>query len=145
MSPPDFDKNIDLTVYMDVESNPGQAESESNSQSTYKVNTAKTSSNEGKITIAHLNIRSLKNKEHYLLVKDFVLKQRLDIFAVSETWLDNSITDTEIELPGYGLFRLDRDGKRGGGVCAYINKSFKCETVNELSPAYISYGYRYKL
>ena len=133
LSPLDFHKNIDLTVYMDVESNPGPAESESNSQSTNKVNTAKTSSNEGNITIAHLNIRSLKNKEHYLLVKDFVLKQRLDIFTISETWLDNSITDTEIEFPGYGLFRLDRDGKRGGGVCAYINQSFKCETVNELS------------
>ena len=133
LSPPDFHKNIDLTVYMDVESNPGPAESESNSQSTNKVNTAKTSSNEGNITIAHLNIRSLKNKEHYLMVKDFVLKQRLDIFTISETWLDNSITDTEIEFPGYGLFRLDRDGKRGGGVCAYINQTFKCETVNELS------------
>ena len=71
LSPPDFHKNIDLTVYMDVESNPGPDESGSNSQSTNKVNTAKTSSNEGNITIAHLNIRSLKKKRALLTGKGF--------------------------------------------------------------------------
>jgi hypothetical protein len=28
---------------------------------------------------------------------------------------------------------LDCDGKRGGGVCAYINQSFKCETVKVMA------------
>jgi hypothetical protein len=60
---PDFHKDIDHTVYMDVESNPGPAQSDNiNSRSTNNTNTAKISSNQGNIKIAHLNIRSLKNK-----------------------------------------------------------------------------------
>jgi hypothetical protein len=60
LSPPDFHKDIDLTVYMDVESNPGPAQSGNiNSRSTNNTNTAKISSNQGNIKIAHLNMRSL--------------------------------------------------------------------------------------
>jgi hypothetical protein len=60
LSPPDFYKYIDLTVYMDVESNPGPAQSGNiNSRSTNNTNTAKISSNQGNIKIAHLNMRSL--------------------------------------------------------------------------------------
>ena len=134
LSPRDFHKDIDLTVYMDVESNPGPAQSDNiNYRSTNNTNTAKISSNQGNIKIAHLNIRSLKNKEHYLLAQDLVLKQKFDIFIISETWLDTSVTDTEIEFPGYALFRLDRNGKRGGGVSAYVNQSLKCEPMKDLT------------
>jgi len=41
---------------------------------------------------------------------------------VSETWLDDSITDSEIALPGYSIERKDRQSL-GGGVCLYINNS----------------------
>jgi hypothetical protein len=53
LSPPDFHKDIDLTVYVDVESNPGPAQSDNiNSRSTNNTNTAKISSNQGNIKIA---------------------------------------------------------------------------------------------
>ncbi|CAB3993481.1 Hypothetical predicted protein [Paramuricea clavata] len=58
------------------------------------------------------------------------------IFSNQETWLDTSVTDTEIEFPGYALLRLDRNGKRGVGVSAYVNQSFKCEPMKDLT--YIS-------
>ncbi|CAB4040146.1 Hypothetical predicted protein [Paramuricea clavata] len=126
---------------MDVESNPGPAQSDNiNYRSTNNTNTAKISSNQGNIKIAHLNIRSLKNKEHYLLAQDLVLKQKFDIFTISETWLDTSVTDTEIEFPGYGLFRLDRNGKRGGSVSAYVNQSFKCEPMKDRSALHFGSG-----
>ncbi|CAB3981321.1 Hypothetical predicted protein [Paramuricea clavata] len=122
---------------MDVESNPGLAQSDSiNYRSTNNMNTAKISSNQSNIKIAHLNICSLKNKEHYLLAQDLVLKQKFDIFTISETWLDTSVTDIEIEFPGYAPFRLDRNGKRARGVSAYVNQSFKCEPMKDLT--YIS-------
>ena len=48
------------------------------------------------INIAHLNIRSLKNREHYILAKDIVIKNKLDVFTVSGTWLDSTVSDMEI-------------------------------------------------
>ena len=120
LSPADFHKGIDLTVYMDAESNPDPFQSDNTNSWSSNTNTANFSSNHGNIKIAHLNIRSLKNKEHYLLVQELVLKQNFDIFTISETWLDDSVTNTEIEFSGYDLYRLDRVGKR-----AYVHMSSK--------------------
>ena len=39
----------------------------------------------------------------------------LHILAFTETWLDNSISDGEVSLPGYSIFRSDRTNGRGGG------------------------------
>ena len=40
-------------------------------------------------------------------------------FGVSETWLDSSISDGEVAIPSYDLYRRDR-GNRGGGVLVYV-------------------------
>ena len=45
-----------------------------------------------------------------------------DVICVSETWLSADILDSEIYLPNYQLFRLDRN-RRGGGVAMYIHSS----------------------
>ena len=46
--------------------------------------------------------------------------------GLSETWLVENATDTEINLPGFICIRGDRtssSGKRhGGGVCLFINE-----------------------
>ena len=48
------------------------------------------------------------------------------VIDLSETWLDENATDTEINLPGFICIRGDRtsaSGKRhGGGVCLFINQ-----------------------
>lgn len=36
------------------------------------------------------------------------------MITVTETWLDSSIQNAEIELPGYISYRLDRNRNRGG-------------------------------
>ena len=56
-----------------------------------------------------------------------------DIFTVSETWLGNSITDLEVEIPGYDVYRLDRHEKTGGGACAYVQESYKTKHLHDLS------------
>ena len=55
------------------------------------------------IKIAHLNIRSLKNREHYILAKEAVRANKIDIFTLSETWLDSTVSDIEVEFPGFHL------------------------------------------
>ena len=41
--------------------------------------------------------------------------------GITETSLDNSISDYEIDLPGYSVYRVDRRNNcREGGVALYI-------------------------
>jgi exonuclease III len=70
------------------------------------------------LTIAHLNIRSLKKRDHYIQVKNLVTESDFDIITISETWLNISLVhDSEIAILGYTLQRHDRQDKLGGGVC----------------------------
>jgi len=85
------------------------------------------------IKVAHLNARSIKNRDHYILTKNLAAENDFDILTVSETWLDSSVTDLEVEIPGYVVLRLDRHDKPGGGVCAYVRESYKTKHLQDLS------------
>ena len=46
---------------------------------------------------------------------------KFDFIGISETWLDNTILDESIKIPGYTLMRKDRIcARRSGGVCCYV-------------------------
>ncbi len=47
---------------------------------------------------------------------------KASVIGITETWLDGSVTDSEVEIPGYSLQRRDRN-RNGGGVCVYINSN----------------------
>lgn len=85
------------------------------------------------INIAHLNIRCSTNREHYILAKEAVIGNKLDVFTVSETWLDSTILDVEVEFPGFYIYRLDRDTRTGGGVRVFVKQDFKVERLHDLS------------
>ena len=67
----------------------------------------------------HANARSLFNKmsEIRLLSR----KTNAAVIAVTETWFDNSHTDSSVGIDGYCILRRDRKG-HGGGVCVYIRE-----------------------
>ena len=44
------------------------------------------------------------------------------IIGITESWANNDITNAELGLEGYVMFRKDRIGRRGGGVLLYIKK-----------------------
>ena len=85
------------------------------------------------ISLTHLNIRSMKNRVNYVQAREMVVENNLDIFAVSETWLNSTVNNADVKIPGYNLFRLDRRYKRGGGVCAYVRETLKVTVLRELS------------
>lgn len=87
----------------------------------------------GNIKIAHLNIRSIKNRAHFIEAREFVTTNNIDIFTISETWLNSTVKNVEIEIDGYKLIRLDRLHRKGGGVCAYIRSSIKASRLKDLS------------
>ena len=49
---------------------------------------------------------------------------------MTETWLDESISDGEVAITDYRMFRLDRSGKAGGGVCIYIHYSLSVRLLS---------------
>ena len=55
----------------------------------------------------HLNVRSLP--VHLDEVGTLILLNNLDVFAVSETWLNSTWNDHELNIQGYQLFRQDRE------------------------------------
>ncbi|CAB4043715.1 Hypothetical predicted protein, partial [Paramuricea clavata] len=54
------------------------------------------------------------------------------VIAITETWLDDSVADSEVEIYGYSLHRLDRCNKRGGGVALYLSDNLKYIRKSEL-------------
>ena len=85
------------------------------------------------LKIGHLNVRSLKNREHLQLVKHTISQNKFDVLTLSETWLNSSITDLELEIPGYDLYRIDRNTKPGGEVGVYALQTYKVKVLDDIS------------
>ena len=78
--------------------------------------------NQRGLKFLHQNTRSLRGKmdELNILVSHC---PNLHILAFTETWLDNSISDGEVSLPGYSIFRSYRTNGRGGGIAVYVKET----------------------
>ena len=79
--------------------------------------------------VIHLNCRSLLPKVDELRAV-FDLSKPLFI-AATETWLNNNIPDTEVNVNEYCIERNDRNS-RGGGVALYIKNGMKYERKLQL-------------
>ena len=74
-----------------------------------------------------LNARSIINKKNELDIMVDEIKPH--IIGITESWANNDITDAELGLEGYVMFRKDRMGKRGGGVLLYIKDTIPAYEV----------------
>ncbi|CAC5394825.1 unnamed protein product [Mytilus coruscus] len=56
----------------------------------------------------------------------------LDLFGLVETFLKPDINNEQCKVPGYKIFRKDRQSKDGGGLLVYVKDSiaFECCGVN---------------
>ena len=86
-----------------------------------------------KLRIAHLNVRSIKNRNHLIQVRELMKDRNYDILALSESWLNSTVTNAEVEIEGFKLTRLDRLGKTGGGVCVYSKSSIKVKCLKNIT------------
>jgi hypothetical protein len=60
-----------------------------------------------------------------------VRNEDLDIIGITETWLNENITDSEMLIDGYTLLRKDRNDNRRGGVAALYVKNEITSTYRE--------------
>ena len=75
------------------------------------------------------NVRSLKmvtqSRNELWNLRHTLESENANVFSFVETWLNDKILDSELEVDGYHMFRKDR-GSRGEGILVYIRKSFRC-------------------
>ena len=69
--------------------------------------------------LIHQNVRSLTGKIDELRFILSKLSSQVHLLTLSETWVHKDISDAELEICGYQLFRRDR-GAKGGGVAVYV-------------------------
>ena len=74
-----------------------------------------------------LNATSLVNKKNELNI--IVEDTDHHIIGITESWANKDITDAELGLPGYVMFRRDRMGRRGGGVILYVKESIEAYEI----------------
>ena len=80
-------------------------------------------------TIAHHNVRGLKGK--LLLLSLFILKHSIKMFTVSETFMNDSIPSSFVNIPGYNFERKDR-GSAEGGVGFFVKNNIVYRRRNDL-------------
>ena len=51
------------------------------------------------------------------------------IIGITESWANTDITDAELGLTGYVMFRRDQIGRRGGGVILYVKKCIHADKI----------------
>ena len=82
--------------------------------------------------ISHLNIRSLvKNVDQFRIYSH---NCKFDIICLSETMLDGTIQDYEVNVNGYEVIRKDRN-RNGGGVAIYIRNCISYKLRPDLDHA----------
>ncbi len=87
------------------------------------------------LKIIHLNIRSLVPKID--LLRAWVCQHKPNIITLSETFLNSDISDNEISLTNYVLYRVDRI-TRHGGVAIYVSVDIASEII---TPSVVPQGF----
>ena len=77
----------------------------------------------------HMNARALLPKMSEL--KLIASNSTAAMISITETWLDNSVSDAEINIENYTDVRRDRN-RNGGGVCVYIRNDFAFSVRSDL-------------
>ena len=72
--------------------------------------------------VIHKNIQSLTRKIDELRFVCKSLDSKIHLLTFSETWLDGKISDSKINIPGYTVFRMDKESK-GGGVAEFMQET----------------------
>ena len=84
----------------------------------------------------YLNARSLKtvNSRCNKLVElqNLADDTDSDVIAITESWLNDTVSDSEILNSNYTLYRRDRADKRGGGIVLAVKKTLDSCLVNSL-------------
>ena len=67
-------------------------------------------------------------------VTEFIVRNKINLSLITETWLKESVPNSVIDIPGFTLLRRDRLSQIHGGVCAYIKEThYKYKRLDDLN------------
>ena len=101
-----------------------------------KFNRVNDISKDIKIKVLVLNARSIVKMEKRIELESYVKLHGYTIIAITESWTTPDISDNELGLDGFVLFRKDRSEIRvgkGGGVLLYVSNELRCVAVETLN------------
>ena len=76
----------------------------------------------------HINVNSLLSKIDEL--RDVVGHTKPAILGITESKLDSSVSDQEVNISGYSILRSDRN-RYGGGVACYVRADLCFNIIGE--------------
>ena len=85
-----------------------------------------------KSTIQCLNIRGLaliSNRVKVSTLEDILEAENSIGICLTETWLDDTVSDGEIQMENFEIFRSDRKVRKRGGVALYLRKELHGKSV----------------
>ena len=62
------------------------------------------------------------------------------MFILNETWLNDSVKDTELSHDNYSFFRKDSANGRGGGVMMYCKNEIVCKRRFDLESSEVNFN-----
>ena len=60
-------------------------------------------------------------------IRCIAIKTKAAIIGITESNLDYTVPDSEVNFPGYGILRCDRN-RNGGGIACYVRKDLYFNT-----------------
>ena len=134
----DYLSNFELLIILsllllcnDIEKNPGPS-SESPSEISFTSSDTSTLPSDintkNKFSVVHYNVQSLVNKIGILETE----LSNFDVICITESWLHDAISDDEIKMEEYTVFRRDRVGDSHGGVCVYVKNNLHVRRRNDI-------------
>ncbi|CAF0789624.1 unnamed protein product [Didymodactylos carnosus] len=88
------------------------------------------------------NSKNAISTPHPITVKKFEILASLvelekpAVVVITETWLDDTVLDSELLLNGFQVpLRRDRVGKKGGGILIYVRNNLSCKQLTEFDNA----------
>lgn len=75
----------------------------------------------------HLNIRSVVSKGN--LLEHLLSHSNLDFLGLPETWLNKHSPEAAFDIPGYNMFRRDRNKGKGGGLLVCVKNTIACNLI----------------
>ena len=88
------------------------------------------------VIMGNVNYLPNKSDELEILLKTQKVYRECSLMCFTETWLNQNISDSSVDLPGFTLIRADRDAntsgkKKDGGLALFVNQRW-------CSPAHIN-------
>ena len=113
-----------LILSGDISLNPGPCQTQLNDDKTWDPLKTKG------LHLCHLNVNSLLSKIDE--IRDIANRVKPAVLGITESKLDSSVTNMEVNINGYSIIRNDRN-RHGGGVACYV-KNDLCFNTKKIFP-----------